>query len=412
MTATGPEQARPSRQSLQALDYLNFFLADVRDGIGPYLAVFLKASHNWNAADIGIAISASTIASVIAQTPSGALIDRLRQKRLLIAFAASFVCIGCLGIVFSPTFPVVISAQALIGIAAGIFPPAIAAISLGLVGHSKLDGRIGRNETFNHAGNLLTAAVVGLIAKFVANEGIFFVATAVAIASAIAALSIREQDIDHNVARGAINVKDGDRVQPHISNLRELLSDRRIANFALSVVLFQFANAGMIVLIGEKLSEGRERSAALYISACIIVAQLVMVPVANLAGRLARFGRKPVFLVGFAVLPIRAVLFTLSNDPVFLVSVQILDGVGAGIFGVMTILIAADLTQGTGRFNITQGGIQTGIGIGAALSNILAGFVVGIAGYNAGFLTLAVISLVAVAVFWFAVPETKAGYNS
>ncbi len=400
------QSPRPSRQSLRALDYLNFFLADVRDGIGPYLAVFLKASHNWNAADIGIAISASTIASVIAQTPAGALIDRLRQKRLLIVLAASFVCIGCLGIVFLPTFPVVITAQALIGIAAGIFPPAIAAISLGLVGHSKLDGRVGRNETFNHAGNLLTATLVGLIGKFVANEGIFFVATAVATASAIAALSIRERDIDHDLARGAIDVKE--EVQPHISNLRELLSDRRIASFALSVVLFQFANAGMIILIGEKLSEGRDKSAALYISACIIVAQLVMVPVANLAGRFARFGRKPVFLVGFAVLPIRAVLFTLSHNPVFLVSVQILDGVGAGIFGVMTILMAADLTKGTGRFNLTQGGIQTGIGIGAALSNLLAGSVAQRAGYDAAFLTLAVVSIVAIAVFWLAVPETKA----
>ena len=401
------QSPRPSRQSLHALDYLNFFLADVRDGIGPYLAVFLKASHNWNAADIGIAISASTIASVIAQTPAGALIDRLRQKRLLIVLAASFVCIGCLGIVFLPTFPVVITAQALIGIAAGIFPPAIAAISLGLVGHSKLDERIGRNETFNHAGNLLTATLVGLIGKFVANEGIFFVATAVAIASAVAALSIQERDIDHDLARGAVDVEEGDKVQPHISNLGELLSDRRIANFALSVVLFQFANAGMIILIGEKLSEGRDKSAALYISACIIVAQLVMVPVANLAGRFARFGRKPVFLVGFAVLPIRAVLFTLSHGPFFLVSVQILDGVGAGIFGVMTILIAADLTKGTGRFNVTQGGIQTGIGIGAAFSNILAGSIAQRAGYDAAFLTLAVVSAVAIAVFWFAVPETK-----
>jgi MFS family permease len=117
---------RPSKKSLLALDYLNLFLADVRDGVGPYLSVYLKASHNWNPAQIGIAMSASTIATVIAQTPVGGLIDRLRQKRLLIVLAAILVSLGCIGIALFPAFPIVIASQVLIGVAAAVFPPAIA----------------------------------------------------------------------------------------------------------------------------------------------------------------------------------------------------------------------------------------------------------------------------------------------
>lgn len=113
---------RPSQKSLRSLDYLNLFLADVRDGVGPYLSVYLKASHNWNPAHIGIAMSASTIATVIAQTPAGALIDRLKQKRLLIVLAAILVSVGCISIALVPTFPVVIGGQVLIGLAAAVFP--------------------------------------------------------------------------------------------------------------------------------------------------------------------------------------------------------------------------------------------------------------------------------------------------
>jgi len=132
-----------------------------------------------------------------------------------------------------------------------------------------------------------------------------------------------------------------------------------------------------------------------------------MIPSANITGWLATNARKPIFLVGFGVLPIRGVLYTLSNNPYFLVSVQILDGIAGGIFGVLSVLMIADLTKGTGRFNVTQGLLNTAIGIGAGLSNLIAGFVVQKTGYNSAFLMLAAIALVALAVFWFLVPETK-----
>lgn len=401
---------RPSKQSLRSLDYLNVFLADVRDGVGPYLAIYLQASQHWHPANIGIAMSATTIATVIAQTPAGALIDQLHQKRALIGLAAMFVSAGCIGIALLPTFPVVIGCQILIGVAAAVFPPAIAAITLGLVGHQKLERRVGRNESFNHSGNVLAAILAGLVGQFIARRGIFFLVAVMAIASAIAVSRIRQREIDDQLARGAKDGEAADELQQpqHSFGLVSLLSDRRILVFGIAVVLFHFANAAMLPLIGQRLSQGAKAfDPTVYMSACIVVAQLVMVPTATWAGRLATTGRKPVFLVGFGVLPIRGILYTLSNNPYFLVAVQILDGIGAGIFGVLSVLMVADLTKGTGRFNLTQGLLNTAIGIGAGLSNLIAGFVVQKAGYHVGFLTLAAIATVALGVFYLAMPETK-----
>ncbi|MBD2410822.1 MFS transporter [Nostoc calcicola FACHB-389] len=408
------KERRPSKKSLRSLDYLNVFLADVRDGVGPYLSIYLKASANWNPAQIGLAMSASAIATVIAQTPAGALVDRLRQKRMLIVLAAVFVSIGSIAMGLFPNLPVVIGSQIMIGIAAAIFPPAITAITLGLVGHERLDRRVGRNETFNHTGNLLAATLAGLVGYFIARKAIFFLVAAMAVGSIISVRMIREREIDHELARGDAEEgeeEDKEEHQQHHEGILQLLSDRQILFFSIAVVLFHFANAAMLPLVGQELAQGKGTSDTVYMSACIIVAQLVMIPVSNLAGRFAHTARKPIFLLGFAVLPIRGVLYTFSGNPYFLVSVQILDGIAGGIFGVLSVLMVADLTKGTGRFNVTQGMLNTAIGIGAGLSNVLAGFVVKSAGYNVGFLILAAIAVVALAVFWFCVPETKTGVN-
>ncbi|MEH2153699.1 MFS transporter [Nostoc sp.] len=408
------KQRKPSGKSLRSLDYLNVFLADVRDGVGPYLSIYLKASANWNPAQIGMAMSASAIATVIAQTPAGALVDRLRQKRMLIVLAAVFVSIGCIAMGLFPNLPVVIGSQIMIGIAAAIFPPAITAITLGLVGHERLDRRVGRNETFNHTGNLLAATLAGLVGYFIARKAIFFLVAAMAVGSIISVRMIREREIDHELARGdgeEGEEEDNEKHQQRNEGILQLLSDRKILFFTIAVVLFHFANAAMLPLVGQELAQGKGTSDTVYMSACIIVAQLVMIPVSNLAGRFAHTARKPIFLLGFAVLPIRGVLYTLSDNPYFLVSVQILDGIAGGIFGVLSVLMVADLTKGTGRFNVTQGMLNTAIGVGAGLSNVLAGFVVKSAGYNVGFLILAAIAVVALAVFWFYVPETKTGVN-
>jgi MFS family permease len=393
----------PSGRSLWSLDGLNFFLADVRDGMGPFLGTFLRDKHHWDAARVGIALAASQIGTVLAQTPVGALIDRIRWKRLVVALAAVAVAAGCIALYLVPTFAVVIAAQTVIG-AAAIFPPAVAALTLGLVGRAAMTGRTDRNEAFNHAGNVVAAALAGASAYLFGYAALFLLVAGMAAASSAAVLLIREPEIDHDLARGA---DDGAAHDHRVIGVAELFHDRRIATFIASAVLFHFANAAMLPLAGQKSSDGLKDGAAVVMSACIIAAQVVMVPVALAASRLsASWGRKPVFLIGFAVLPIRGLLYCLSVNPFYLVGVQLLDGIGAAIFGVVSVLVVADLTHGTGRFNLTQGALATATGIGAGLSNVLAGFVVQAAGFDAGFLTLAAIAAAGTLFFAVAMPET------
>jgi MFS family permease len=403
--ATDFHERDPSKKSLRSLDGLNVFLADVRDGMGPFLGTFLREHHRWDAGRVGIALAASQIGTVLAQTPAGALIDRIRWKRVAVAIAAAIVAGACAVIYLVPELAVVVAAQATIGAAAAIFPPAVAALTLGLVGRAAMPRRTGRNEAFNHGGNVVVAALMGGAAYLLGYGALFVLVAVMAAASASAALLIREGDIDHELARGA---DDGEGKDHEAVGIFELFKDRRIATFAASVVLFHFANAAMLPLVGQKSSDGMKDGAAVLMSACIIAAQVVMVPVALAASRLAAtWGRKPVFLIGFAVLPVRGLLYCLGTNPFYLVGVQLLDGIGAGIFGVVSVLVVADLTKGTGRFNLTQGALATATGIGAGLSNLLAGFVVREAGFDAGFVTLSAIAAAAAIFYAVAMPETR-----
>jgi len=263
--------------------------------------------------------------------------------------------------------------------------------------------RMGRNEAFNHGGNLLAAALAGLAGYLLGYGAIFGLVALMALASGWAAMRIREADIDHELARGA----DDGPSDHHAVSVMDLAKDRRIVVFGVSVLLFHLANAAMLPLVGQKSSDGMKDGAALVMSACIIAAQFVMVPVSILASRLATsWGRKPIFLIGIGALPIRGLLYCLSVNPYYLVGVQLLDGIGAGIFGVVSVLVAADLTRGTGRFNLTQGALATATGIGAGLSNLMAGFIVKAAGFNAGFIALAAIAAVGTVLHAVAMPET------
>lgn len=398
------EARSPSTKSLRALDALNLFLADVQGGMGPFLGTFLRENQHWDTGRVGIALAASQMGTVLAQTPAGAMIDRIRWKRLGIAIAAAVVAACCVLLYVAPALVTVVAAQMAIGAAAAIFPPAIAAMSLGLVGRAMMPRRTGRNEAFNHGGNVLAAVLAGGAAYLFGYGALFFLVAGMAAASASAVLLIRERDINHELARGA---DDGTERHHQAMSVTQLFQDRRLAIFAVSVVLFHLANAAMLPLAGQKSSDGLREHAAVLMSACVIAAQVVMVPVALAASRLAEsWGRKPVFLIGFMVLPVRGLLYCLSVNPYYLVGVQLLDGIGAGIFGVVSVLVVADLTKGTGRFNLAQGALSTATGIGAGFSNLMTGFIVKAAGFDAGFITLAVIAGAATLFFALAMPET------
>lgn len=283
-----------SKQSLRALDWLNFFLSDVRDGIGPYLGIYLLATHHWDAGSIGIAMSAMGFATVVAQTPAGALIDSTRWKRLIMAVASLTIALCCILMTIFVNLPVIIFFQVLMGIAAAVLMPAVTAITLGLVGYRKYPERQGRNEMFNHAGNVTAAAVAGLLGHFIAPEWLFYAVAIFAIGSIVSVLKIRDKDIDNELARGAKRGEDDETV--HISGFMAVLGSKPLLVFALAIILFHFANAAMLPLVGQYLTVDANSGAALYMSACIIVAQLVMIPVAKFAGAYADiWGRRPVF---------------------------------------------------------------------------------------------------------------------
>ncbi len=396
----------PSRRSLRGLDGLNFLMADVRDGLGPYLSIFLKGDQHWQSGPIGIAMAASSVAAAICQIPAGMLVDSLRIKRALVAVSGLLVAAGCLMIAFLPKLPTVIAAQAMLGAASAIIPPALAALSLGIVGRRLLPARISRNESFNHGGNFVAAGLAGTLGQFIGYDWIFYLVCAFAVASAAVVTLINPKEIDHEMARGSEEkTAEG---KPRAVPIRDLLKRRNLLIFLASVVLFHFGNAAMLPLAGQVVAQAHPGEDAIALSACIIAAQIVMVGVAWAVGRAmkAGYGRKTIFLVALAVLPVRGVLFTFTTSPYGIVGIQLLDGVAAGIFGVISIIIASDLMRGTGRFNLAQGLTALSVGIGAGLSNVVSGYIVQGFGYPAGFLTLAAIALCALVFFAILMPET------
>ncbi|MGC9942275.1 MAG: MFS transporter [Verrucomicrobiota bacterium] len=393
----------PSTRTLHGLDWLNFFLADVQTGVGPFLAIYL-AGYKWNEQSVGIALTVGGIAGILTQTPAGAVVDRLRSKRALIAGSVIALAVGALLIALLPNFWPVMSAQVLIGGTSSIFGPAICAISLGIVGGQLFDRRQGRNQTFNSAGNVVAAVSMGLLGYFISNRSIFFFVAVCTLPTFLTLFLIRPGEIDYGLARGA---KKSDRDGKPIPAY-ELLKDRPLLIFLACAVMFHFANAAMLPLLGEMLAKGKGRGSMMFMSACVVTTQLVITLLAAWAGRTAGiWGRKPLLLIAFGALPVRAVLYTLTDNTVALVAIQILDGVGAGIFGVVSVLVIADLTQGSGRFNLTLGAISTAVGIGASFSQVIAGSIVHHFGSRAGFLFLAGVAAVALCILYCFMPETR-----
>nr|WP_246226480.1 MFS transporter [Pseudomonas atagonensis] len=400
------------RRNNLSLDSLNFFLADVRDGLGPYLAIYLLAVHHWEPASIGLVMTIAGVAALVTQTPAGALVDNLRGKRALIAIAALLVTASCVLLPFVTSFSLVALTQALSAAAASVFAPAISAITLGITGPRAFTRRTGRNETFNHAGNACAALLAGLFAYLFGPVAVFYLMAVMALASVVAITFVSADAIDHDLARGLDPADVSHHQKP--SGLSVLLTNRPLLLFAICCALFHLANAAMLPLVSQKLAQANLQLATPLTSACIVAAQLVMVPAALLTGAKADlWGRKPLLLAGFLILPLRGVLYTLSDDPYWLVAVQLLDGIGAGLFGALFPVMVKDLTHGTGHFNISLGALTTVFGLGAALSNGLAGWVVQSAGYSAAFLTLAGIAGAAVILLWISVPETlqRAGHG-
>ena len=390
-----------------SLDAINFLLADVRGAVGPYLNVFLVTQQHWSQTDVGLVTTIGGLLGLAVQTPIGAAIDETRAKRGIIVVALAVLAITAVIIFAMPSFWPVAIANSLMAVAGDVFGPAVAALTLGLFARKQLARRMGRNSAFDHAGNVGIALVAGAVGYEFSQRAVFLLVPVFAMLTVIAVLSIPAKAIDHNRARD-LEPEPGAAVSPTgVAGYGILFKSQPLVIFGLCAMLFHFANAPLLPLVGQKLAAAYPEEATAMMSTCIVAAQLVMLPFALLVGRTAdSWGRKPLFLVGFAILPIRAVLYTFSDNSFWLIGVQLLDGVGAGIFGALTPLVIADIMRGTGRYNLAQGAIATMVGIGASLSGLAAGVLVDHFGYSATFLTLGAAALVAVIVFALWMPET------
>jgi MFS family permease len=409
MTATtasfGPAGPAPSHASLGSLDAVNFFVAGILAGFGPYVAAYL-ADQKWNQENIGFVLTASSLAGLLSQVPGGELLDIVRSKRAIIVAGATIVAISAIIIAFDPRFPLVFTALMLQGVTGGLLGLAIAAISLGLVGQAALPERLGRNQRFAATGSLVAAAVMGLIGYFLSYKAIFVAVAALTPALFVALARIHASDIHFGRACGAPHHHESG--QPERPSRWTLCQRSELLAFASCLFLFQLANASMLPLVVEALVYEGERRSSLVVSALIVLPQILVALLAPWVGRAAKsWGRRPLLLIGFAALPVRALLFASLLDPPLLIVFQLLDGISGAVLGVLTALVIADVTGGTGRFNLAQGMVGTASGIGASLSTALFGLLAAGFGRTVAFVSIASVGLLALLILWFSMPETK-----
>jgi predicted MFS family arabinose efflux permease len=397
--ATSPH---PSRRSLAGLDWFTFFLADVQTGFGPFVAVYLTTAQ-WTQQDIGFILSITGIIGLIGRMPGGAIVDAARSERNVAAIAV--VCIGISALMLAawPLFPLVFLSTVLSSSANCVLAPAIGAISLGLVGHFAIGPRLGRNARFASLGTVVAAAGMGIGGHFFSSRSVFVITALLLGPTLIALWQIRPAEVDPTRAHGG-----GVPLAHPGQNLLRLALNGPLLIFAICNALFQLANAAMLPLMGSILTMRSANWATVLIAACIIVPQLVVAALSPWIGRRAdKWGRRPILLIGFGALPLRCLLFAYMPDPSFVVFEQVLDGISAAALGVMVPLIVADISRDTGHFNLAQGVIGTAVGIGAALSTSLAGYVSDHSGSQAAFLDLAAIAACGFAFVLFTMPETR-----
>ena len=393
------------RSSLLALTWLAFFMADVRDGLGPFLATYLQENHVRQDL-IGYTMTAGGLAAV-AMTPfAGAWVDRSHAKRAM-TVAGALAVLGASVLAFSTlSGPLLIASQIVTGLAGAVLAATMAALTLGLARSSGFKHQMGRNEAFSHGGNMVSAIGAGLVAHFFGAPWMLAVMAAMTVGMVLFVLTIKPDDIDHEAARGDEPQDEPPKpsdAEGH-SPIRALFRNRGLLLFGLTCALFHLGNAAMLPLLNQRLAATVADSAPLlWTGIAIVVAQLTMIPVALWVSRSKRFDIVWFVYAAILVLPIRGALAYMFASEWNNIPVQVLDGLAAGVLGVATPLMVQRYVQGTGRFNTALGFVMTLQGIGAALSPGIANAVVG-SGQRFGlaFVVLATAAVLALPMFWLA----------
>lgn len=397
----------PSKRSLGGLDWFIFFLADVQTGFGPFVAVYLT-TQKWTQVEIGFVLSIGGVVALLGQIPGGALVDAARSTRLVAGAAVAVIACCALAYAALPVFPVIATAATLHAAASCVLGPAIAAISLGLVGPRRIGERLGRNARFASLGNGVAAAVMGTCGYLLSSRSVFIVTFLLAIPVLYALSRIRHQEIDPAQAHGIGGNVAAQAATAKPIRFRDLLRQKPLLIFACAVLLLQLANAAMLPLMAGVVTTRSADWAPALIAFCIVVPQAFVAATSPTVGRKAQqWGRRPLLLVAFSALVIRGLLFAIVTDPVALVAVQIFDGITAAVFAVMIPLIVSDIAFGSGRFSLAQGIVGTATGIGASLSTVSAGYVADKFGAPMAFVGLSCVAALGFLLILLVMPETR-----
>jgi MFS family permease len=390
---------RAGRHNVYAL---NFFVAAMQTGFGPFVAVWL-VGQGWSLTEVGVALSIGTIAGLAAQIPGGALVDRMRLKRPITAVAVVVLGVAALLIGIRPTLPSVWAAEILHSAGSAIITPAIAALTLALSGHDSFSDRLGGNARYAALGSAGAALLFGLAATHFGDGSIFIITAALTLPAVLAVLSVRRGLVQATPEHHRAIAPAREQENPPWFIFR----NPTFHVFALCVILFQLGNAGLLSLALGELSE-RDQASGFVVSGSIIVPALVVALCSPWAGAAARcLGRRAVLTIGFFALPARAVLFAFHLGPEAVIVFEVLDGVSATVLGIMIPLIAADLTAKTGHLNLAIGTFGLAGGLGATFSTTVSGWIADRMGAEAGFLSLALVGAAAAALILFAMPETR-----
>ncbi len=376
------------------LPAVNFFMADVGGGLGPFLSTWLAQTQRWGPDRIGYVLFAGLLTGMAISTPAGMLIDRVGRPRLMLVVMGLAIVSGTLALFILHGFWPVLAAQVLVAAGGALGAPALTALTLATVGKAGFPHQQGINQAATHAGNVTAAAAIW---------GLSFVLGASASIGVLAAMTggmlltlrfIRKDAIDHTRMYGRKPFQKGERRGTTLA----LLRNRRLIVLALAMGLFNFGNGAVLPLLGQRLAFEGVHDPTQWLAVLVIVAQAVMIPVSWLAGWSAdRLGRRFLLIGACAALAGRGALAMISADPGWLIGLEILDGIGAGLLSVAGPAAIADLTYGGGRTQTAMGGVQTVQSLASALAAGAGGLLVQHFGWAAAFGVLAVFPVLSIA---------------
>jgi MFS family permease len=392
-----------SDRSRWGLDLTNFFLADVQVGFGAFLAFYL-GQHGSSKQEVGFLLMVGSMTALLSHIPAGALADRTYWKRGLAAFGIAAISISALILALRPVYHWVLVAEVLHGLAAGLTKSSINAISLGLAGRRGISARIGRNFRYAALGNAVAAAMMGLAGAYLHSSAIFYAAAVLCLPTLLAVFMIPAKEIDYVRARNAAR-KDH---SFNLHRLRDVARNRQLLLFTGCLVLFHFSNASVLPLVSQNLGAEKSANSLVLMSAMIVAPQIIVAVFAPWVGYWSElWGRKPLLLIAFGCEALRALLFATFGGPSWMFTFQLLDGLTGSIMLTLTTLVIADLTTGSGRFNLTQGIVAALTGLAAAVSTALSGVVAQQLGDGIGFMLLGLASSIALIASWLLFVETK-----